>query len=261
MKNTDIVLMNENICCVIDPQNGGRVASLAAFGRELLITRNSETNLQKWGSYPMVPYAGRVRDGKFTFDSVEHELEINLAPHAIHGTVLDRAFTVVQVSTTEVTMKTGLSSRFAFDGEVTQTISLAADSVNFVLTLATTAEKMPGQVGWHPWFARPCRIETAFTEMYLRDKFGIPTGEKVAPPAPPYDDCFSGALHSPKIIFDEAITVTIESDCSHWIVYDQTEHAICVEPQSGPPNAFNIEPFIVTPNSPLTRFMRLSITN
>ena len=54
--------------------------------------------------------------------------------------------------------------------------------------------------------------------------------------------------------------MTIDSDCSHWVVYDETSHAICVEPQSGPPNDFNLEQFIVEPSKPLKRFMRLSIS-
>ena len=260
MSDLEIILTSKNIRCSINPQYGGRVSSLVAFDRELLVTRNGETNLQKWGSYPMVPYAGRVRNGKFQFESQNHQLETNMYPHAIHGTVLDRAFSVIHSSPKSVTMKTDLGSRFAFSGTVTQTISVNDDVVDFELELSTSDEKMPGQVGWHPWFARPCRIETEFKKMYVRDEFGIPTGETIAPPAPPYDDCFTDSQHAPRIIFDETITMVIDSNCSHWVIYDQTSYAICVEPQSGPPNGFNLEPFVVTPSTPLKKFMRLSIT-
>lgn len=260
MSDSKITLTSKNIRCTIDPQFGGRISSLMSFGRELLVTQNGETNPQKWGSYPMVPYAGRVRNGKFKFESTNHQLEINMAPHAIHGTVLDRSFNVIESSPTSVTMQIDLGSRFAYHGAVTQTVSVNDDVVNFELELATSDTRMPGQVGWHPWFARPCRIETHFEKMYLRDEFGIPTGETISPPAPPYDDCFTGSRRSPKIIFDDSITVTIDSDCSHWVVYDQTSHAICVEPQSGPPDGFNLEPFVITSSNPLKKFMRFSIT-
>jgi aldose 1-epimerase len=183
-----------------------------------------------------------------------------MTPHAIHGTVLDREFSVTDLSATSVTMKIDLGVRFAFSGEVAQIITVEDDAINFELVLSSSDQKMPGQVGWHPWFARPCRIEVDFEKMYIRDAFGIPTGKTVPPPAPPYDDCFTGLRKQPRIIFDESITVTVDSDCSHWVVYDETSHAICVEPQSGPPDGFNLEQFIVEPSKPLKRFMRLSIS-
>lgn len=260
MNSSQIEIGNENIRCLIDPKNGGRVASLIAFNRELLVTEAPQFNIQQWGSYPMAPYAGRVRRGSFVFESKRHELEINLTPHAIHGTVLDRAFTVTKTSRQSVSMQIELGTRFEFAGSVEQVISVHDDTVTFEMTLKTKAEKMPGQVGWHPWFARPCRIETNFAQMYVRDADGIPSGEKITPPGGPYDDCFTGSQIAPKIIFDDSITVQIESDCSHWVVYDQPTHAICVEPQSGPPDGFNLEPFVVTPDKPLTRFMSLKIS-
>ena len=260
MSENLIKIAGDNIRCVIDLENGGRLASLIAFDRELLVTKDAKFNIQQWGSYPMVPYAGRVRRGKFIFDSKAHELEISLAPHAIHGTVLDRAFSVIDSSHQSVTMKIDLGERFGFAGSVQQTISINKDTIDFVLTLSTDAERMPGQVGWHPWFARPCRIETDFAQMCVRDSDGIPSGEVVSPPAGPYDDCFTGARKSPRIIFDESITVQIDSDCSHWVVYDQPEHAICVEPQSGPPDGFNLAPLVITRDKPLSRFMRFTVT-
>ena len=44
--------------------------------------------------FPMAPWAGRVRDGRFTFDGVEHQLPLNKPPHAIHGIVRDRRWEV-----------------------------------------------------------------------------------------------------------------------------------------------------------------------
>ena len=152
MTNSEIVLTSKNIRCTIDPMHGGRVSSLIAFGRELLITRNGETNLQKWGSYPMVPYAGRVRNGKFNFESKSHQLEINMAPHAIHGTVLDRPFTVTDLSPTSVTMNIDLGKRFAFSGEVTQIITVEDDEINFncdYLSYFTTKSEPLAEVDIH----------------------------------------------------------------------------------------------------------------
>jgi aldose 1-epimerase len=35
------------------------------------------------------------------------------------------------------------------------------------------------------------------------------------------------------------------------VVYDEQEEAVCVEPQSGPPNGLNTTPRLVTPIEPL----------
>jgi galactose mutarotase-like enzyme len=35
------------------------------------------------------------------------------------------------------------------------------------------------------------------------------------------------------------------------------KHALCVEPQSGPPDGFTLAPLVVTPASPLRRTMKL----
>jgi len=49
--------------------------------------------------------------------------------------------------------------------------------------------------------------------------------------------------------------VTISADCDHWVIYDHPADATCVEPQSGPPDAFNLDlPInVVGPNAPLRR--------
>ena len=208
----------------------------------------------------MVPWAGRVRNGVFAHKSKQHQLEINMHPHAIHGTVLERPWKLINSSSSSVAMNIDLGADWGFAGEATQTISVIDDMIEFRLMVETDDASMPAQVGWHPWFARPCTLETKFTHMYLRDEFGIPTGKKITPPAGPYDDCFSGSLSTPTLNFENEVQLEIETDCSHWVVYDEPQHAICVEPQSGPPDGFNIEPLEITPDIPLTRFMRLVIS-
>ncbi len=260
MTNDDLVIASDNIRCVVSPHLGGRLSSIVAFGRELLITKNNETNLQKWGCYPMAPWAGRVRNGVFTHNAKQHNLEINMPPHAIHGTVLDRPCQTTATSHSSVTMQINLGSQWDFSGEVIQTISVINNMIDFKLILSTNDATMPGQVGWHPWFARPCTFITNFEKMYLRDQSGIPSGELIAPTAGPFDDCFTDSQQAPVIDFENKLRLEIQSDCTHWVVYDEPQHAICIEPQSGPPDGFNLEPQIITPKSPLSRYMRLVIS-
>ena len=260
MAGDDVVIASENVRCIISPYLGGRISSIVAFGRELLITKNGETNLQKWGCYPMAPWAGRVRNGVFIHDTKQHNLEINMPPHAIHGTVLDRPWETTATSPSSVKMQIDLGSQWGFSGEVTQNISVVNDTIKFELNLSTNDATMPGQVGWHPWFARPCTFTTNFEKMYVRDASGIPSGEMIAPTSGPFDDCFTDSRQAPVIQFENNLRVEIQSDCTHWVVYDEPQHAICIEPQSGPPDGFNLEPHVITPKTPLSRYMRLIIS-
>jgi aldose 1-epimerase len=138
--------------------------------------------------------------------------------------------------------------------------------VNLQLTVHATEHNdemisMPAQVGWHPWFVRPVQLVAEFKTMYVRDSDGIADAQRAHQHDLMHrqlDDCFSDAVTAPLLNFENGPTVRLESDCSHWVVYNEPLHAICVEPQSGPPNGLNSEPLVVSPNHPLTRYFRLT---
>ena len=96
--------------------------------------------------------------------------------------------------------------------------------------------------------------------MYARGGIGLPHATLVPPVAGPWDDCFVN--HRPVTLHYAPLrpspTVTVTSDCDHWVVYDQPAHATCVEPQSGPPDALNVAPVLVTPGQPLARTMTIA---
>lgn len=95
--------------------------------------------------------------------------------------------------------------------------------------------------------------------MYERDSIGLPTGQLITPANGPWDDCFINTapvtLHYDRPTHPD---ITLRSDCDHWVVFDRPLHATCVEPQSGPPDAFNIRPRLVTSSHPLRRSMTMS---
>ena len=93
----------------IDTSAGGRVSSLIMDGTELLVTAAEDT--LGWGLYPMVPFAGRVRDGVLMFRGLQYELPLRLPPNALHGTVLDVEWTVVEQSPAKVTMTCDLGAQ------------------------------------------------------------------------------------------------------------------------------------------------------
>jgi len=54
------------------------------------------------------------------------------------------------------------------------------------------------------------------------------------------------------------MTLRVSSTLDHWVVSTEPDHALCVEPQSGPPNQVNTEPTIVEPGNPLVGTMPLA---
>jgi galactose mutarotase-like enzyme len=117
---------------------------------------------------------------------------------------------------------------------------------------------MPASCGWHPWWHRqlerggPVELELRADAMYVRDDDGIQTGELMPVQAPPWDDCFTD-LGAPSAVlrWPDAAALTIETDCPCVVVYTEPEEALCVEPQSGPPDELNLAPHVVTPDVPL----------
>ena len=239
--------------CVDD---GGRIGSLMVGGRELIVTSDPQGPIH-WGSYPMAPWAGRIRHGRFTFAGLEHQLPLGMPPHAIHGVVYDRPWRVVDATTIEI----DLDERWPFRGRVAQRFDLDEDSLTVTMTLEAD-EPMPAVIGWHPWFRRSigsgaqARLVFAAERMLERDDESMPTGVFVAPSDGPWDDAFTDVRAGPALEWAGELRLDLSSTCRWWVVYTVPDHAICVEPQSGPPDAANMGPEIVVPGTPLTHEMR-----
>lgn len=253
----ELVLEAGGARAVVVPAEGGRLGSVTVDGRELLVTDRSLDPIH-WGAYPMVPFAGRIRDGRFVFAGREHRLPLGLPPHAIHGVVYDRPWR----TTGPAEIAIDLDERWPFRGRVTQRFALADDGLDVSVTLEAD-EPMPGTIGWHPWFRRvlepgaaPVALEFAADEMLLRDAAWIPTAERVPPPPGPWDDVFTDVRIGPVLEWPGRLRLALSSSCAWWVVFSFPEDAICVEPQSGPPDAVNLGPEVVVPGAPLTHTMR-----
>ena len=239
------------VAVVIDLVAGGRVASLMIEGRELLKTQGDGPIA--WGSFPMAPFAGRVRGAVFTFAGETHRLPGRMPPHAIHGTVLDRRWRVVG----DREIATELGTDWPFAGRVIQRFELGSDHLTCRLELHAD-EPMPASIGWHPWFVRrpdddagSVDLEFDAGAMYVRDGDGIATTRLIAPTPGPWDDCFTDLRRPPVLRWPDFLELTVESDCPDWVIYTIPEDALCVEPQTAPPDALNTDPTVVLPGRPL----------
>ena len=231
----------------IDPAAGGRIAQITIAGNELLIDRDGHAAPTAWGSYPMVPWAGRIRRGRFTFAGIEHRLPINFGDHAIHGVGFEMPWAVTFIDARRAVLRLDLphDERWPFGGRVDQEISVGPSHVLMTMEVTATIGAFPVSFGWHPWFRKPDRIEFHPRSMYQRDADGIAVAELVAVPDGPWDDCFVN--DTAVRIHRDSTTFRLTSDCTDWVVYDEPPHATCIEPQTGPPDAFTIAPRILEP--------------
>ena len=238
----------------IDPAHGGRLASLLVDGHELLVAEAEvlgEPTL--WGCYPMVPWAGRVRDGRFAFRGTTHQLPLDAPPHALHGVAHRAAWE----ATGPDSLRLDMDGRWPFGGTVTQAVTLTPTALRLSMTVTAADKAMPVMAGWHPCFRRrlatgdPAELDLRAAAMWARDGTGIPTGRLVPVPTGPWDDAFDG-VEEPRITWPGALALTLRSSCPVWVAYDQDPRLVCVEPQSDAPDAFNREPAVLEPGEQLT---------
>ena len=227
---------------IVDPEVGGRFASLEIDGHETLVTHGDGPIW--WGCFPMAPFAGRIREGRLVFRGATHHLATNLPPHAIHGTVFGRPWQVVARGESRVVLSTDLGPGWPFPGRVTQSVRLAPGGLDAELTLEADTP-MPAWLGWHPWFRRRIAdsavvLDFEATRMYVRGPDGMPTGEVVHPTPGPWDDAFGGVGRPPRLTWPGVLRLEIASSASFWVVYDERDDALCVEPQTAPPDAVNL---------------------
>jgi len=241
----------------VDAAAGARISSLRIRGEELLVTRTADP--LAWGSYPMAPFAGRLRDGRFLYGAHRHSLPLNMPPHAIHGTVFTRPWEWIG----DNMLETDLGADWPWPGRVEQRFRVEADCIAVSLAIHAADHPFPASAGFHPWFRRqlgrgaPLQLDVAPGYRYACDDTGIPTGELLPPGEGPWDDTFTGFSHNPAIEWPGVLRLELASEHAHWVIYDRPAHAVCVEPLTAPPNALNGAAHLVRPGHPLRLTMTL----
>ena len=264
------VLRSGTALATLDPAAGGRLAGLSVDGVQLLKT--SGAGVVAWGCYPMAPWAGRLRDGVLAWRGATHQLPIHLgAPHAMHGTVIETAWEIIAADERSATLAAPLGRVWPFAGRGVQDFRLEPVALRATITVEAADAEFPAVVGWHPWFLRhlrapdgtpfggPAEILLPAGGMLRRGPDYLPNGEVVRPiPPGPWDDCFVDLVGVPGVRWPGAMEVALESDVAYWVCYTQPPEAVCLEPQTGPPNGLNTgECAVVGPGRPLTASMTL----
>ena len=256
----DIRLGSGDTVLTISRDGGGRMAGLRVG--DLDVIGRGGNGLYEWGCFALAPFAGRVRRGRLTWQSITHQLPITFGPHAIHGVTVDRPWQVLDLTANTARLSCPFDARWPWPGHAESAFTLAEDGLEARLEVHAEREPMPAWIGWHPWFSRrlarggPVQLDLKAGGMLARDKDGIPDGTVVEPPAGPWDDCFTDVSWPIRLTWDEALTLSVEGDAGYAVVYDERETAVCAEPQTGPPDAVALDRHaVVEPGRPLALAM------
>jgi aldose 1-epimerase len=229
---------------LIAPEAGGRLAQVIRDGQPWLIGPGDGYDAaDAWGCFPMVPWSGRLRNGQFAFEGRRYQLPINLGDHAIHGFGFDRPWQIEDLGPAHCVLARALpqDTAWPFGGHAEQRIAVDEDGLHLQLSLTAGERAMPAPVlGWHPWFHKPDAVRFSPEAVYPRDAQGIATLPTQPPTPAPWDDCFIN--HAPVQVDLHGATLELSADCDHWVVYDTRPYTTCVEPQTGPPDGFNLFP-------------------
>lgn len=236
-------IRSDRLIVQVAPSAGGRVAQVTCDDIAWLCGHDVDGAAIAWGCYPMLPWAGRIRRGRFHFEGRAWQLPATLGPHAIHGIGFVSPWRVDALSRNELMLSLRLphDESWPFGGMARQRLVIADCTLRLELSLQAGEQAMPRPVlGWHPWFVKPEAIDFSPAAVYPRDAEGIATRPLAPPPAGPWDDCF---IHTGPVTLQRAgQLLRLNSSCGHWVVFDERAYTTCVEPQSGPPDAFNLDP-------------------
>jgi aldose 1-epimerase len=225
----------------IDDDQGANIASVVWREMEFALPfRGSPLN---YGWYGLSPWAGRIRDGLITSPTTgEHQLPTNLMPpHAIHGFGFVSSWQEIGPGRSLLHLPKPYGS-----ATVEQKVEVLDDAIRWSLEYDPGDCDLPAWLGFHPWFPRELdrggllELEFSAEKMLKRDDEGIATSELITPGPQPWDDAFTGIRGTPALVWDGAARIDIESDAPWWVVYTEDSDAICVEPQTAPPDAANL---------------------
>ncbi|WP_328537592.1 aldose epimerase family protein [Streptomyces sp. NBC_00344] len=252
MSSEEVRLSAGDVELTVNPENGCRVSSLRIGGTELL------RQGAKFGCFPMVPWCGRTGYGEFRNGGDLHALPVNSPPHAIHGTGRTTAWKTLRSTADQAVFTYELTDPWPYSGRVTQTFELTENSLVLAFGVETSRDSFPAQAGWHPWFRRnlgtgdDVRIDFQPSWQEERGEDHLPTGRRIEPLPGPWDDCFGmpdGV--DVTLTWPGQLELKVQSRDEWVVVYDEQQEAVCVEPQSGPPNGLNTLPRLVTLIDPL----------
>jgi aldose 1-epimerase len=233
---------------------GGSIAGL--WQGDVPVMRSAEpaalTEPRQAGSFPLVPYSGRLGYMRFRWNGRDHTTQPNFpGPHSIHGVGWQRPWSLRSQGEHEAVLAYlhDGDAHWPFAFECTQRFVLAPTGLELhIEAVNRSAQPAPMGLGWHPYFPRRTRsrLHVELTERWNSDVTELPT-RKVAQPGIDadvahldFDHCFEGWSGAARIR-DEKLSLRLTSSLDRLVVYTPpTRDYFCVEPVSHVSNAIHM---------------------
>ncbi len=240
------------------PELGGAVGRFAVQGRDVLRAAPAgAADVRQTACFPLVPFFGRARDGRFAFrgETIQLPAVPGFAPHALHGQGWRAPWRIESDRAESATLVFDhAAGDWPWAYEARQVFTLSADSFRVELALTSRAARpMPFSLGLHPYFERAADaiLRAEVGGVWLADENVMPT-ERAAPDAlldlangaplgnaPFVDNTHFGWKHRAAIARrGRIIELTSDADFLH-VFLPKGEGFFCVEPVTAMPGAFD----------------------
>ena len=204
---------------------GGGVREYQVAGRAVLDPYPVDAMADGAHGAPLVPWPNRIRDGRYTFDGVEHRLPLTEPEtgNAIHGLLRWRSWRMREVTGHRLMMGTRLHPMPGYPFDLDVRIEYRLGSGGLVVT--TTARNVgstpcPYGFGQHPYLSpgagrvEACTLRLEGATRIVTDERGLPTGREPVD-GTPFD--FRSGIELRALEVDSAFTdLARDSDGRAW---------------------------------------------
>lgn len=172
----------------VAPQSGFNAFSfrIPHHGEQLrvLVEPENDEKLHSGGfsfGYPILwPFANRIRDGEYSFEGQDYQLDINFQDgNAIHGLVYNRTWNVVEQGADEKSawisaqfdtrLDADVLRQYPFEAVITATYRLQNERLILETKIENVGDKnLPMSFGIHPWFPMPFTTHGKRSECVLK---------------------------------------------------------------------------------------------
>jgi len=243
---------------------GGGARSWTVDGSELLASFASGTRDAAFAGKPLMPWPNRLREGRYTFEGVEHRVAITepATSTALHGLTLSSRWRASRTSAHGITLSHQLRGREGYPFALDLAVGYELDSAGVVVTLRATNAgpgRAPFGAGLHPYL----RLTGDIT-LQVPANTRVPIDDRLLPTGPPtplsgteldfrharrlgdqrLDTCFgdldrgAAGVASLTLAGPRRLVVWMD-DAFHFVQVFTADGAIAVEPMTCAPDAFN----------------------